>query len=90
MAKYIGGSLGLEHFGPIHFYSLLTLAVFFAYFLLSTLISFVFWSISMSHQRPCSKKHVQNWFAVDIQFWLFLKQKTNTFQQNANKRLFLF
>lgn len=42
MAKYIGGSLGLEHFGPIHFYSIFTLMVFFAYFVLSSILSLVF------------------------------------------------
>jgi len=45
MAKYIGGSLGLEHFGPIHFYSIFTLMVFFAYFVLSSILSLVFWKV---------------------------------------------
>ena len=44
MAKVIGSGLGLEHFGPIHFYSIFTLGLFLAYFVLSSILSFVFWN----------------------------------------------
>jgi hypothetical protein len=42
MAKVIGSGLGLEHFGPIHFYTIFTVMLFLANFVLSSILSFVF------------------------------------------------
>jgi hypothetical protein len=42
MAKYIGNNLGLDYMGPVHIYSILTLMLFIAYFMVSSILSIIF------------------------------------------------